>query len=47
MSYDLSSYRCRICGRQLTMKDFADGRAGRSKEEPTEAEHFYCRKVTK
>lgn len=44
MSYDLSSYRCQVCGQYITFKDFADGVAGRSKEDMFKAEHFKCRK---
>lgn len=27
--YDLSSYRCSVCNKPITMKEFADGVAGR------------------
>lgn len=45
MSYDLSSYRCIICGQFITMKDFVDGNAGRTKGKIDKAEHFACRKA--
>lgn len=42
MSYDLSSYSCAICKQPITMKEFADGKAGRCSGNLLEAAHETC-----
>lgn len=41
MSYDLSSYCCVVCRKPITMKEFADGKAGPNK--PSGAIHEDCK----